>query len=97
MPMGPAGKNPIAAPLYDVSAVKVKPERGQRWRIFWNRPVVSQPYDQSAVIWSRFTMSTQPNPEKPYDANLGKSTMAKKFATPGRHGARTSKIRPGQN
>ena len=79
--MGPAGKNPIAELVYDATVMKVKPECGQRRRFYWNRPVVSQPYDQSAVNWSRFTMSVRPNPQKPYDANSGKSTAPKKFVT----------------
>src|SRR5438128_2697326 len=43
--------------------------------------MASQPYDQSAVTWSRFTMSVRPTPPKPYDANWEKSTMTKKFVT----------------
>ena len=41
----------------------------------------SGPYDVSVVIRPGFTSATRPTSRKPYDANLGKSTMTKKFVT----------------
>src|SRR5207249_4322772 len=75
------GQSLIADLPYDASVVKSETRMRPGLRIFLNRLVVSQPYDQSAVTWSRFTMSVRPTPPKPYDANWGKSTTSKKFVT----------------
>jgi hypothetical protein len=45
------------------------------------RTLTTQVYDPSAAIRSKITMAMQPHPKKPYDPNLMKSTMSKKFAT----------------
>src|SRR5437667_12481519 len=81
MPVGPAGKNPIADRSYDANVVKSENRMWPGVENFCNRPLVSQSYDQSAVTWPRFTMSVRPNPQTPYDANSGKSTTSKKFVT----------------
>src|SRR5439155_26563541 len=81
MPVGPAGKNPIADRSYDANVVKSENRMWPGVENFCNRSLVSQSYDQSAVTWPRFTMSVRPNPQKPYVANSGKSTITKKFVT----------------
>ena len=45
-------------------------------------PYTSYAYDPSAAIWTQNTMRARPNARKPYDANLGKSTIRKKCVTP---------------
>ena len=40
-----------------------------------------EPCDHSAAIWPKNTMAIRPHAPKPYDTNLMKSTMSKKFAT----------------
>jgi hypothetical protein len=40
-----------------------------------------EPCDHSAAIWPKNTMAARPHAPKPYDTNLMKSTMSKKFAT----------------
>ena len=81
MPVGPAGKNPIADRSYDANVVKSENRMWPGVENFCNRSLVSPSYDQSAVTWPRFTMSVRPNPQTPYDANSGKSTTSKKFVT----------------
>ena len=46
------------------------------------RPVTAHPYDHSAAIRPQNTMAVRSDVQKPYDANLMKSTMSKKFVTP---------------
>ena len=45
------------------------------------RPVTAHPYDHSAAIRPQNTMAVRSDVQKPYDANLMKSTMSKKFVT----------------
>src|SRR5207249_2212479 len=81
MPVGPAGKNPISDLSYDGSVVKSDTRMRPGLRIFWNRPVVSQPYNESAVIWPQNAMPIRSNAPTPYDAKSAIFTMSKKFVT----------------
>jgi hypothetical protein len=81
MPVGPAGKNPIADLSYDGSVVKSETRMRPGLRIFWNRRVVSQSYDESAVIWPQNAMPIRSTTPTPYDAKSAVFTMAKKFVT----------------
>jgi hypothetical protein len=45
------------------------------------RTFTAQQYDHSAATWPQNTMAVRPHVQKPYDANLMKSTMSKEFAT----------------
>jgi hypothetical protein len=47
----------------------------------WPESPQSEPYDHIAAIWLQITMATRRDAPKPYDTNLMKSTMSKKFAT----------------
>jgi hypothetical protein len=62
---------------YDASAVKILPPAENPKM---NLPA-SQPYDLSVAIRPQNTMPVRSIPQNPYDANLAKSTMPKKFVT----------------
>ncbi len=81
MPVGPAGKNPIADLSYDASVVKSETRMRPGAEDFWNRPVVSQSYDESAVIWPQNAMPIRSTTATPYEAKSAIFTMSKKFVT----------------